>query len=295
MHTIPAKHILQRTPSPEWFGLGYNMNLYRGCTHGCIYCDSRSLCYQNPDFDTLAVKENALETLRLDLKAVRKPDVAGTGAMSDPYNPLEKELRLTRGALELLRGASFGISIATKSDLVVRDKDILADMAAQAPVLVNLTITCAEDALSRGLEPGAPPSSQRFAALGELAEAGVMGGILMMPLLPYINDTLENVLGIVDLAAAHRVQCIFPSFGMTLRTGSREYYYRQLERLYPGLAGRYAREFGERYEIPSPQAQTLWEAFSAACEKAGIAYRMPDIIARYQGPYQRRQLSMLDI
>lgn len=293
MRTIPAKHILQRTPSPEWFGVMFNCNLYRGCSHGCIYCDSRSVCYQNPDFDHVYAKENALETLRLDLASVKQPGVVGTGAMSDPYNRYEKDALLTRGMLQLFLRYGFGANLATKSDLVCRDIDLLRRMKDVTPVLVSITITCLSDALARHIEPGAPDSSRRFAALAQLAENGIPCGILMMPLLPYINDTVENVVGIVRRAAECGVSTIFPSFGMTLRTGSREYYYRSLETLYPRLAARYAREYGERYEIPSPHAQELWEAFARECEISGIAYQMPDIIDRYQGPFARQQSSFL--
>ena len=172
MRTIPAKTIVTRTRSRWWFGTDYNMNLYRGCTHGCIYCDSRSSCYHNPDFDHIAVKENALAIVRDDLRRKVQRGVVATGAMSDPYNPLERKLRLTRHALELLSAYGFGVAVDTKSDLVSRDADMLAEIAAQMPALVKFSITTADPALAARLEPGAPSPERRFAAMEQLAKAG---------------------------------------------------------------------------------------------------------------------------
>lgn len=292
--TIPAKHILHRTPSKAWFGVEYNCNLYRGCTHGCIYCDSRSLCYQNPDFERVYAKENALETLRVDLAATKQPGVVGTGSMSDPYNPLEAEARLTQGALKLFLRYGFGVHIASKSDLVTRDAGLLAELAAGAPVLVNLTVTCAEDALQTRIEPGAPASSRRFAALSALAGRGIPCGILLMPVLPFLSDTPENITAIVRRAADCGVSSIAAFFGMTLRAGSREHYYHQLQALFPGLPARYAKAYGARYELPSLRAAELQAAFEEACRKAGILWRMPEIIDLYQGRFLRRQTSLFD-
>ena len=171
MQTIPAKTIVTRTRSRWWFGTDYNMNLYRGCTHGCIYCDSRSSCYHNPDFDHIAVKENALAIVRDDLRRKVQRGVVATGAMSDPYNPLEQKLGLPRHALELLSAYGFGVAVDTKSDLVSRDADVLAEIAAQMPALVKFSITTADPDLAARLEPGAPSPERRFAAMAA-AHAG---------------------------------------------------------------------------------------------------------------------------
>ena len=193
MQTIPAKTIVTRTRSRWWFGTDYNMNLYRGCTHGCIYCDSRSSCYHNPDFDHIAVKENALAIVRDDLRRKVQRGVVATGAMSDPYNPLERKLGLTRHALELLSAYGFGVAVDTKSDLVSRDADVLSEIAAQMPALVKFSITTADPALAARLEPGAPSPERRFAAMEQLAKAGVFTGLRLMPVLPGLTDNRENL------------------------------------------------------------------------------------------------------
>lgn len=146
---IPAKTIVTKTKSPEWFGMDYNMNIYKGCCHGCIYCDSRSECYHVENFDKVRAKENALQIIRDDLRRKVKKGVIGTGAMSDPYNPFEEKLCLTRHALELVDAYEFGIAIATKSPLITRDADILSGIKEHSPVLCKITITTADDELSK--------------------------------------------------------------------------------------------------------------------------------------------------
>lgn len=189
---IPAKQMVFPTKNSQWFGTDYNMNIYRGCCHGCIYCDSRSDCYQIKDFDQVHAKAGALRLIRDDLRRKVKTGVVGTGAMSDPYNPYEKALCLTRHSLELLDAFQFGAAIATKSDLIVRDVDILQEIASHSPVLCKLTVTTASDVLSQKLEPGAPPSSRRLAAIATLVEKGLFAGILLMPVLPFLEDSAKT-------------------------------------------------------------------------------------------------------
>ena len=190
MQTIPAKTIVTSTPNGAgWFGARYNMNIYRGCSHGCIYCDSRSECYRNDDFDTVCAKQDALRIIRDDLRRKTQPGVVSTGAMSDPYNPFERTEQLTRHALELLAAYGFGAAIATKSDLICRDIDVLHEIHATAPVLCKLTVTTADDALARAIEPHAPPPSARLDALARLSDAGLTTCILLMPVLPWLTDT----------------------------------------------------------------------------------------------------------
>ena len=186
---IPARHIVHRTRDTSWFGTDHTMNLYRGCPHGCIYCDSRSACYGNDDFGTVRVKERALERVRDDLRRKVRPGIVGTGAMSDPYNPLEKELCLTRNALSLLDAYGFGVAIATKSDLIVRDIDILTLMHEHVPVLCKLTITTCDDALAAKIEPGAPSPSRRLGAVRRLSAAGGPVGGRTMPRPPRSSPT----------------------------------------------------------------------------------------------------------
>jgi len=174
MDYVPAKTIVTRTKSSAWFGIDYNMNIYRGCCHGCIYCDSRSDCYRIDDFDTVKAKQNALQIIRNDLRRKVRTGVVGTGSMSDPYNPFERELQLTRHALELIDAYGFGAAIATKSDLLLRDIDILQSIQQHSPVLCKLTITTADDTLCKKIEPHVANSTKRFAALEQLAKAGLL-------------------------------------------------------------------------------------------------------------------------
>ncbi len=292
MGWIPAKTIVTRSKSTGWFGGEYNMNLYRGCCHGCIYCDSRSDCYGIDKFDRVRAKENALEIVRNDLRRKAKTGVVMTGAMSDPYNPFEKDLELTRHALELVSAYGFGVGVATKSELILRDIDIFREIKEESPVLLKITITTADDALSQLIEPGAPASSRRFEVVRELSEAGLFTGVLLMPVLPFLEDSLENVLSIVEQAAESGARFIYPAFGMTLRQGQREHYYQKLDKLFPGLSEQYRRRFGSRYWCGSPQAEKLWNPFSAACDSRGILYRMPEIIRAYRMGYGDRQLKL---
>ena len=293
MQTIPAKTIVYRTKKPAaWFGADNNMNIYRGCSHGCIYCDSRSDCYRNTDFDTVKVKEDALRIIRDDLRRKVTKGVIATGAMSDPYNPFERELRMTRNALELINAYDFGVAIDTKGALVTRDIDILSDIKSHSPTLVKITITAADDSLSRKIEPNAPSPDERFDALDKLSQAGIFCGVLMMPILPFINDTEENVKGIVKKAKNAGARFIYPSFGMTLRQGNREYYYRKLDELFPGIKQKYIGAYGDRYVCTSRRAGKLWDLFSGLCNEYGIYYDMKNITQAYKRGYENQQLSL---
>ena len=295
METVPAKTIVTRTKrAGEWFGTDYTMNIYRGCSHGCIYCDSRSDCYREVNFDTVKVKEDALRIIRDDLRRKVKKGVIATGAMSDPYNPLEQKLELTRNALNLIHAFGFGVSIATKSDLVRRDIDILSDIKAHSPVMVSLSITTCDDRLARKIEPHASLPSARFAALKELAEAGIFCGILAMPILPFLSDTEENVIALVTQTKAAGAHFIYPNFGVTLRSGNREYFYDALDKHFPEMRQKYSKTYGTRYFCPSPRAKKLWDLFAALCEENGLLYDMKSIIRMYQHTYESPQLSFLD-
>lgn len=294
MNYTPAKTILQKNKSSAWFGNDYNMNLYRGCCHGCIYCDSRSDCYHIEDFDTVKAKQNAAEILRDELRRKVRSGVIGTGAMSDPYNPFERTERLTEKALMLIDAYGFGITVITKSALITRDIDLYKQISAHSPVLCKMTITTADDTLCRKLEPNVSVSSERFEALARLAEAGLFTGITLMPVLPFLEDDPENIRAIVRMAHESGVRCIYPAFGMTLRAGNREYFYDRLDELFPGMSDRYRTQYGDRYECPSPNARRLWSVFTAECERFGILYEMRSIIRAYQAGYVDRQLSFFD-
>lgn len=265
MHFVKVKGILSSENG---------MNLYRGCQHGCIYCDSRSLCYQiNHVFEDIEVKENALELLEQALKRKRKPCMIGTGSMTDPYIPLEEELRLTRGALELIRDYGFGVSVLTKSTRVLRDLDLLADINRRAKAVVQMTLTTHDDSLCRILEPNVSVTSERVAALKAFREAGVPTVVWLDPILPFLNDTRENITGILEScmeAGVRGILCF--NMGLTLREGNREYFYARLDRHFPGLKEEYIRTYGNRYEVNSPRNRELMALFHASCEKAGILH-----------------------
>ena len=279
MEPLTAKHLL--TPvhgtMEHFFYADWNMNIYRGCSHGCIYCDSRSACYCIENFDTIRPKANALILLKSELRGKRSAGVVTMGAMSDPYNPLERHMELTRGALKLLRRYGFGAAFTTKSSLCARDADLLADIRRTAPVCARLTITCADDDLCRKVEPRVSVSSERFAAIRTLADADVYAGVWLSPLLPYINDTEDNVRRIVQMTADAGGRFVHCYFGMTLRTGNREYYFRALERDFPGVREHYLREYGNAYEIPVREPQALYDALADECTKLGLHWRFPDI------------------
>jgi len=296
MRLIPAKTIISGyMNNNSWFGNNYNMNIYKGCCHGCIYCDSRSECYHVENFDEVRAKENALAIIERELRSKRKTGVIGTGAMSDPYNPYEREYCLTRGALSLINAYGFGISIATKSDLVTRDIDILKEIKRHSPVLIKITITTCEDELCKRVEPNVTVSSKRFAALKGLSDNGIFAGILLMPVLPFIEDNEENIGGIISRASESGARFIYPAFGMTLRQNQRDWYYRKLDEQFPGIRQKYMKQFGGSYSCHSPEAEKLWKLFSRKCEECGILYRMEDIIKAYKQGYGTTQLSIFDL
>ncbi|MBN2005886.1 MAG: radical SAM protein [Anaerolineae bacterium] len=273
---IKAKTLLSPVKQPDtWFGLKYNMNLYRGCMHRCIYCDSRSECYQIENFDgEVLVKVNAIELLREELSRKRVKGPIGLGSMNDPFMPLETETHLAGRALAVIAEFGFPVHIVTKSALVLNELATLRKIA-QTYAAISFTVTTADDALAAGLEPGASRPSERFAAMKTLAANGVITGVTMMPILPFIEDTPENITAIVENAAASGASYIIPGLGMTMRDRQRDYYYRQLDRLFPGLRQKYERAYGDRYACDVPHAKELYQLFETLCERHGIATRLP--------------------
>jgi len=293
MNYVSAKTIISGyAENNMWFGCNYNMNIYKGCCHGCIYCDSRSECYGVEIFDEVRAKENALALIERELKSKRKKGVVGTGAMSDPYNPFEKEHLLTRGALELINKHGFGVAIATKSDLVLRDIDILKEISRHSPVLVKITITTADDELCRKIEPHAALSSQRFEVIKSLSQAGINTCVLLMPVLPFIEDNEANIRDIVVLAHENGARFIYPAFGVTLRQNQREWFFSKLEESFPSLKAKYIESFGNAYECRCPNSKELWNLFQCECKKTGIIYKMNEIISAYKQGYGDGQLSL---
>ncbi|MDF2634005.1 MAG: Elongator protein 3/MiaB/NifB [Pelosinus sp.] len=293
MELIPAKTILSGYESGEnWFGKNYNMNIYKGCCHGCIYCDSRSEVYQIENFDEVRAKEHALALIARELASKRRSGVIGTGAMSDPYNPFEKKYRLTRGALEVINEYRFGVSIATKSDLITRDIDVLTSIKEHSPVLIKITITTANDVLCKKVEPHVAEASRRFSAIKELSDNGIFSGILLMPVLPFLEDNEENISEVIRLAHENKAKFIYPAFGVTLRQNQREWYYKKLDEYFPTLKQKYINQFGNAYECRSPRAKLLWQLFQNECDRLGILYKMEDIIKGYKQGYGDNQLSL---
>ncbi|MBP1561658.1 MAG: radical SAM protein [Oscillospiraceae bacterium] len=293
MDTISAKTILQKNKSTDWFGSEYNMNLYKGCCHGCVYCDSRSDCYRIDDFERVRAKENCLQILRDELRRKVRTGIIGTGAMSDPYNPFEETELLTRHSLELIDAFEFGAMVLTKSALITRDTDVLCSIAEHSPVLCQMTVTAADDSLSRLVEPNVSVSSERFEALAKMSENGLFTGIVMTPILPFIEDNEDNILRILRMAKECGVRSVYPMFGVTVRAGQREYFYSKLEENFPGsgIAERYAKTYGERYVCTSPSVKRLWKIFTEECEKLGLIYDMREIISAYKLGYGDSQLT----
>jgi DNA repair photolyase len=281
-HEIQAKTLLASVGGDDpIFGLKYNLNLYRGCEHQCIYCDSRSECYGIENFQDVLVKVNAIELLEKELPRKRVKGTVGFGSMSDPYTRAELKYGLTTRALETLLRHGFPVHLNTKSDLVLKDLSLLAELA-HIHASVAFSITTADDALAHILEPGAPLPSARFAAMRALAERGVAAGVSMMPILPFLEDNPENIRAIVEQTAAHGGTFIIPWFGMSMRDRQREYFYHQLERHFPGLKEKYQRRFGEHYECPCNDAKGLGKLFYALCAERGIDVK----VKRYRPPEQ---------
>ena len=272
---ITAKTILNHVKQPDpWFGLKYNMNLYRGCQHQCIYCDSRSDCYRTGNFAEIRVKVNALDLLEDILPRKRIRGTIGFGSMNDPYMPVEREWRMTGSALEIIAHHEFPIHILTKSDLVLRDLDLIKEISG-VYAAVSFTITTADDDLARKLEPGAPLPSARFEAMRCLAEAGILTGVTMMPVLPFLEDSEENIRKIISLASDSGAVYIIPSFGVSLRPGSREYYYSKLDQIFPGVKLKYINFYGDQYQCSVPNWRELETQFLEDVKPAGISSKMP--------------------
>lgn len=250
------------------------MNLYRGCLHGCIYCDARSTCYQMPHaFEDIEIKENALELLEYSLQHKRKKCMLGMGAMSDPYIPLETELQHTRQALSLAAKYGFGFTLITKSAHVLRDIDLLQAINAKAKCVVQMTLTTYDEQLCRRIEPHVSTTKERFAALKELQAAGIPTVVWLCPILPFINDTADNIHGILDYCIQAKVYGIICfGMGLTLRSGNREYFYQQLDKHWPGLKEKYSKTYGSQYILNSPHGNSLMQLFRRTCSQHGIVH-----------------------
>ena len=292
MHFVEAKGIL--TGNSGYYG----MNIYRGCSHGCIYCDSRSKCYQfTHPFEDIEVKRNAPELLEKALRSKRKKCMIGTGSMSDPYMHCEEELRLTRKCLEIIHKYGFGAAIQTKSDRILQDIDLLAEINRSAKCVVQITLTTYDDDLCRIVEPNVCSTRRRIEVLEKLQERGIPTVVWMTPILPFINDTEENITSILNECVRTGVKGVIDfGMGLTLREGDREYYYAALDKHFPGLKARYIQRYGNAYELPSPKAKELMALFKKICKNNNIMSD-PEECFRYMRelPEKHSQISIFDL
>ncbi len=291
MHFVEAKGIL--TANSGQCG----MNIYRGCSHGCIYCDSRSKCYHfTHAFEDIEVKQNAPELLEKALRSKRKKCMIGTGAMSDPYMHIEEELRLTRKCLEIIKQYGFGVAIQTKSDRILRDIELLDEINKSAKCVVQMTLTTYDDELCKIIEPNVCNTKRRIEVLEEMQKRGIPTVVWLTPVLPFINDTKENITSILNECVRVGVKGIIDfGMGLTLRDGDREYYYAALDKHFPGMKERYIKTYRNAYELPSPNTKELTEIFQRICRENGILSG-PDECFRYMSelPEKYQQLSLFD-
>lgn len=290
MHFVTAKGILSSKNG---------MNLYRGCSHGCIYCDSRSRCYHMEHaFEDIEVKENALALLENALLHKRKKCMIGTGAMTDPYIPLETEICHVRKALRLIYEHGFGFTVITKSDRILRDIDLLQKINEKTKCVVQMTLTTYDEDLCRKLEPNVCTTRERVQALKKLHEVRIPTVVWLSPILPFINDTEENISGVLDLCAEAKVYGVICfGMGLTLREGNREYFYQQLDRLFPGLKEKYIRTYGNQYVVDSPNSRRLMRLFHQTCEKNGMLHNNEEIfqyLQTFEEKETAKQMSIWD-
>ena len=289
MHFVEAKGILSAANG---------INIYRGCTHGCIYCDSRSSCY-NMDhaFEDIEVKQNAPDLLEKALQSKRKRCMIGTGSMSDPYMHCEEQLGLTRRCLEIIQKYGFGVAIQTKSDRILRDMDLLDEINRSAKCVVQMTLTTYDDELCRILEPNVCNTKRRIEVLERMQERGIPTVVWLTPILPFINDTPENVGAILRECVRVGVKGVIDfGMGLTLREGDREYYYAALDRHFPGMKERYIRTYGNAYELPSARAKELRKLLHSICDKNDILATPEACFGyMYDFPENKAQLSLFDL
>lgn len=288
MHKVKVKGILSASNG---------MNLYRGCSHGCIYCDSRSKCYQfDHEFEDIEVKENAPELLETALKHRRRRCMIGTGAMTDPYIPIESELGYTRKCLELIEKYEYGISILTKSARILRDLDLLVRINEKTKCVVQMTMTTYDEELCKILEPNVSTTRERFEVLKIMREHNIPTVVWLSPILPFINDTEENIRGILDYCAKAQVYGIMCfGMGVTLREGNREYFYSQLDRHFPGMKGRYHSTYGYSYELNSPNNKELMKLFRTFCRERGIVSEPERIFSYLQEFEEKQKVEQMDL
>lgn len=281
MHYVQAKGILSATNG---------MNMYRGCQHGCIYCDARSKCYQiNHVFEDIEIKQNAPELLERALKGKRNKCMIGTGGMTDPYMPLEEEVRLTRRLLEIIDRYEFGLAIQTKSNLILRDLDLLKHINKKSKCIVEMTLTTYDESLCKKIEPNVCTTKERFEVLKTMRDNGIQTVAWLSPFLPLINDTEENIRGLMDYcveAGVYGIICF--GIGVTLREGDREYFYENLDEKFPGLKQKFHEKYGLAYAINSDNNDNLMSIIRSTCKKHGIVCN-PNQVFSYMHEYESHE------
>jgi len=272
------------------------MNISRGCTHGCIYCDSRSKCYQiNHDFEDVEIKSNAPKLLEDALKRKRNKCVVGTGAMTDPYIPIPENLTNIRACLEIINKYDCGIAIQTKSDLILRDLDLLISINKKAKCIVQTTLTTFDENLCKIIEPNVCGSNRRYEMLKIMRENGIQTIVWLCPFLPFINDTEENLLGLLDYCVDSGVYGILCwGIGMTLREGSRDYFYKKLDEHFPGLKDVYQKNYGIKYEVSSIHNNKLMKLFYSFCEKNNIVTGI-DKLFEYMRTFEAKEKKQMEL
>lgn len=272
------------------------MNIYRGCTHGCIYCDSRSKCYQmTHSFEDIEVKANAVELLESALKRKRRPCMIGTGAMSDPYIPLEKSFCHMRKCLEIIDKYGFGVTVHTKSNIILRDLDLLKSINQKTKAVVQMTLTTYDEKLCKILEPNVCTTYERFKVLEIMRDNNIPTIVWLAPILPFINDTEENISGILKYCETAKVKGIICfGMGLTLREGNREYFYQKLNEHFPTLKEKYIRTYGNSYEVTSPNNNRLMQIFLSECRRLGIMHK-PDEIFAYLSEFRQNENEQLNL
>jgi DNA repair photolyase len=285
---IEAKTIVRKcTPNWNYLLFEYAMDIYRGCSHGCIYCYARSKYYEKTNhFDCVRAKRDALQIIRDELRRKVKTGVVLVGGVSDSYNPYEKDLKLTRNALELINAFNFGACIITKSNLVTRDTDIFMDIKERSPVSVNFSITCADEETCKKVEPFAPTTRERFEALEDLTKSGITTGVLMDPMIPFITDTKDNVLEMVKKAKQYGANYIYLSTQVTMADVQREYFLQEAEKHYPGISEQFLQRYKNYYHCWSYNGKKLWHTFAEACEKENMHYDMKAVNQRIRAGYK---------
>jgi len=283
METIKTRTIMTKADNGDkWFGIDYHMNLYKGCNLGCIYCNVRSDTYHIDNFDQVSTKEDALDILEKELSSKTKKGVVSFGSLSDPYNGAEEKMQLTRKALKLVHKYGFGVSIDTKSDLVLRDLDILKEIAADNNVIIKVSITTTDLELQKILEPNVISTNKRFEVVKTLRENNIYCGVLIHPVLPFLTDNEENILSLIQKAGKAKANFIYTKMGMTLQTNQREYFYEKIEKHYIGISSDYDSVFGKRYHCNTLQYRRLMELFLKEASKYQMFTDMEDIIKGYK-------------